>query len=154
VAAGDEYNEALAGVEVVESDRDILDRLFTMLDRTGEERINHRELIVGVTPFISATTAAKLQFAFEMFDLEDLGKLKHADVRFVLLTLNTVASYFGDPVLRADQVEEVVDEAVAQLDPDKTGYVGIAALCPFVARHQLTMEFLEGSGSARYGHQP
>ena len=37
--------------EITQSDRAILDRIFVMLDRTGEDRINHKEFIVGIVPF-------------------------------------------------------------------------------------------------------
>ena len=50
-------------------------RLFVMLDRTGEERVNHVELLVGLTPLISATTSAKIEFALEIFDNEDSGRI-------------------------------------------------------------------------------
>mmetsp|Transcript_6203 Transcript_6203/g.8726 ORF Transcript_6203/g.8726 Transcript_6203/m.8726 type:complete len:205 (-) Transcript_6203:199-813(-) len=154
--ARDEYYEGLNSVDLVESDRDILDRLFIMLDRTGEERVNYKELIVGITPLISATTAAKLLFAFAMFDDEDAGRLKYNEARFVLLTLNAVSSYFGDPVLRTDQIDELLDEATHALeDPAEksSGYIASADLCSFVTAHPLMTEFLEGRGSARYGNQ-
>ena len=46
----EEFAEALSGLEITQSDRDILDRIFVMLDRTGEDRINHKEFIVGIVP--------------------------------------------------------------------------------------------------------
>ena len=36
--------EALEGIGIVESDNEILDRLFIMLDKTGDQQINFREV--------------------------------------------------------------------------------------------------------------
>lgn len=46
----DEFAEALEGVGIVESDSEILDRLFIMLDKTGDQQINFREFICGIAP--------------------------------------------------------------------------------------------------------
>jgi len=154
VVTREEFDEGLGGVDLVDSDKEIFDRLFVMLDRTGEERVNLKEFIVGVVPLITSTTAGKLKFALDMFDVGDFGKLKYADARFVLATLNAVASYFGDPVLRSDQIDELVDEAVLAVDPKKTGHFTIDDITTFVARHPLMTDFLEAKGSARYGNFP
>mmetsp|Transcript_11020 Transcript_11020/g.33042 ORF Transcript_11020/g.33042 Transcript_11020/m.33042 type:complete len:199 (-) Transcript_11020:157-753(-) len=147
----DEFDEALATIQdLADADRQILDRLFIMLDRTGEERVNLLEFAVGIVPLITASTADKLEFALELYDAST-----YVDARFVLTTLNAVASYFGDPVLRADQLEELVDEAALALDPEKRGdFSSHADLAAFVARHPLMTDFLEGKGPARYGSQP
>ncbi|KAJ8598659.1 hypothetical protein CTAYLR_003061 [Chrysophaeum taylorii] len=151
--AKDDYNAALATIDLIDSDRDILDRIFVMFDRTGEDRVNYKEFSVSLVPFITATTAAKLEFAFDTYDLEAIGKLKYNDVRFVLTTLNSIASYFGDPVLRAAQIDDIIDDAADAIDPTKSGVFPIPDLTTFVARHRLAIDFIEGKGTARYADQ-
>ena len=48
-----EFREALESVGVTESDTEILDRLFTMFDKTGDDQVNVREFVVGVCPLIT-----------------------------------------------------------------------------------------------------
>ena len=48
IVTKEEFHEAFQGVDVSQSDRDVFDRLFVMLDRTGEDRINHKEFMMGV----------------------------------------------------------------------------------------------------------
>ena len=110
IVTKEEFHEAFQGVDVSQSDRDVFDRLFVMLDRTGEDRINHKEFMMGVCPFISGTTLAVLQLAFELYE-DASDNIKYSDLRFILMTINTVASYFGDPVMRTDQVDELVTGA-------------------------------------------
>ncbi|KAJ1452105.1 hypothetical protein M885DRAFT_445542 [Pelagophyceae sp. CCMP2097] len=150
----EEFTEAVDAVDVSESDREILERLFVMLDKTGEDRINHKELVVGITPFISASTAVKLEFAFEMFDADGAGKLKHADFRFVVMTLNAVASYFGDPCMQTERIDAFVDEAARHLDADTTGFLAILGLGAWCAEQPITLDFIEGRGTSKYGNKP
>ena len=48
-----EFREALESVGVTESDTEILDRLFTMFDKTGDDQVNFREFVVGISPLIT-----------------------------------------------------------------------------------------------------
>ena len=150
VISRDDFVEGLDTVELVESDREILDRLFVMLDRRGEERVNMKEFVVALVPLVTGPTSAKLDFALEIYDFENFGKLDIASSTIVLATLNSVASFFGDPVLRADQIDEVIDGAARALDPDESGFLPRTGLATFVAKHSLMVDFLEAKGSARY----
>ena len=108
---------------------------------------------MGVCPFISGTTLAVLQLAFELYE-DASDNIKYSDLRFILMTINTVASYFGDPVMRTDQVDELVDAAAEKLDlPPKSGTLVMADLAPFVAGHDLVTDFIEGRGTSRYGNK-
>lgn len=150
----EEFAEALNGLEISQSDRDILDRIFVMLDRTGEDRINHREFIVGIVPFALGKTEELIQMAFELFDSAS-DRITPQDLRFILMTLNTVASYFGDPVMTVAQVDKTVDDACEKLDPppDKKNELLMADTSAYVADHEFVHEFVEGKGTSRYGNK-
>lgn len=149
----EEFGEALTGVDVAQSDRDILDRLFVMLDRTGEDRISHREFVIGICPFAQGSTLSVVQLALELYD-DSADRIKYSELRFVLMTFNTVASYFGDPVMRVDEVDKLVDNAAEHLDlPPKTGTLVVEDLAPYVAAHELVRDFCEGKGTSRYGNK-
>ena len=150
----EEFGEALNGLEITQSDRDILDRIFVMLDRTGEDRINHKEFIVGIVPFALGKTEELIQMAFELYTNNASDRVTPMDLRFILMTLNTVASYFGDPVMTVAQVDKVVDDAADKLDPPpKSGELLMAELSPYVADHEFVHEFVEGKGTSRYGNK-
>ena len=201
----EEFAEALNGLEISQSERDILDRIFVMLDRTGEDRINHKEFIVGVcveikfqaphaidatlspslclldgvevhkglhnssqdnlthwlistqvgvVPFALGKTEELIPLAFELFDSAS-ARITPQDLRFILMTLNTVASYFGDPVMTVAQVDKTVDDACEKLDPppDKKNELLMADTSAYVADHEFVHEFVEGKGASRYGNK-
>jgi len=47
----------------------VLDRLFTMFDKTGDDAIYYREFISGIAPLISADVKEKVNFALQVFTL-------------------------------------------------------------------------------------
>ena len=46
--------------ESVLTDVEILDRIFTMLDKTGDDLINFKEFAVGVAPLVNGDATDKL----------------------------------------------------------------------------------------------
>lgn len=88
-----EFTEAMNTVGINQNDADILDRLFTMYDKTGDDMINYREFIVGIAPLISGTPVEKLEFACRLYDLEGNGTTKSNEMVTILSNINRVASY-------------------------------------------------------------
>lgn len=54
------YREALELVGIMESDTEILDRLFSMFDKTGNDQINYKEFVGGLAPLCHGTVEEKL----------------------------------------------------------------------------------------------
>ncbi|CAM9646175.1 unnamed protein product, partial [Sphacelaria rigidula] len=88
----------------MESDTEILDRLFSMFDKTGNDQINYKEFVAGLAPLCHGTVEEKLVFSFELCDMDDTGKIRQEEMEQVLTSINETASYFGDPVLKRSQV--------------------------------------------------
>ena len=56
-------------VGINQNDVDILDRLFTMYDKTGDDIIVYKDFLAGISPLISGTHNDKIEFSFRMLDL-------------------------------------------------------------------------------------
>ena len=116
----DDFTRAVSEIGVNETDSEILDRLFTMFDKMGDGQINWREFVVGVSPLAQGDVslvlpprappdrtyrerrpqvAQKLETAFELYDVDETGRVKPAEMSFVLNAMNNVASWFGDPAM-------------------------------------------------------
>jgi Ca2+-binding EF-hand superfamily protein len=87
-----EFAEALHVIGINQNDSDILDKLFTMFDKTGDDVINYRDFIVGIAPLISGTPNDKLDFAFRLYDLDGNGLIRANEMINVLSNINRVAS--------------------------------------------------------------
>lgn len=56
--------EALELAGIMESDTEILDRLFSMFDKTGNDQINYKEFVAGLAPLCHGTVEEKLVCEF------------------------------------------------------------------------------------------
>ncbi|TYZ68179.1 hypothetical protein PybrP1_000982 [[Pythium] brassicae (nom. inval.)] len=111
-----QFLEALESTDFFSSDVAIFERMFTLLDRTGDEVIFAHEFLIGVCALLRGDLAAKLQVAFELLHEESSQPISKDDVVFVLHTMNQTATYFGDPVVMRRTVLSVVDDVFALRD--------------------------------------
>lgn len=149
-----EFGEALGIVGINQNDADILDRLFTMYDKTGDDSISWRDFIVGIAPLISGSHLDKIDFAMRLYDIEGTSYLRANEMVNVLSNMNRVASYFGDPVMTEEQVTTVI---VDVLDMAGGSADGLAASLHYseyvkiIAEHPIVNTFISGGGSVQYG---
>ncbi|KAH8048402.1 Ca2-binding protein [Aureococcus anophagefferens] len=85
-----------------------------MFDKMGDGQINYREFVVGVSPLARGDVPQKLQFAFELYDVDETGHVKAAEMCFVLNAMNNVASWFGDPAMQPDEIDTCVEDVFKQ----------------------------------------
>lgn len=150
--AKDEFQEALEGCGITEADNEILDRLFIMLDKTGDQQINYREFLCGIAPLITGDVKEKLNFAFELYDVDGAGVVKKAEMTFVMRSMNDVSSYFGDPVMSQDQIQVLVDEIYEKFDDEENPQgLNYKDFMNAVIQHPVLVSFVKGEGPVRYG---
>jgi len=149
-----EFSEALTIVGINQNDADILDRLFTMYDKTGDDQITYKDFIVGIAPLISGTHVEKIDYSFRLFDTDGTGYLRGTEMLNVLSQMNRVASYFGDPVMAEEQianvVEDVLDMAGGSTDGMATS-LHYAEYVKIIADHPMVNTFITGGGTVQYG---
>ena len=145
----DEFTRGLDEISVAEADAEILERLFTMFDKMGDGQINYREFVVGVSPLARGDVPQKLQFAFELYDVDETGHVKAAEMCFVLNAMNNVASWFGDPAMQPDEIDTCVEDVFKQAG----GAISIAYTenISSIAEHAVVRQFLAGSGTVVFG---
>lgn len=141
-------------VGINQNDADILDRLFTMYDKTGDDTISYKEFIVGIAPLISGTHVEKIDFAFRLYDIEGTAYMKASDMVGVLSNMNRVASYFGDPVMTEDQISSVLVDVVDMAGGNSEGLnmsLHYSEYVKIIADHPVVNTFITGGGTVSYG---
>jgi len=146
-----EMQEALSVAGIVDTDKEVLDRLFTMFDRTGDDQVYFREFISGFAALITSDVKEKLHFAFQMYDLEGLGNLAKEDILKVLSSINRTASYFGDACLTEEQVVQLVEDVFQQPGGKSSNLLYYQDFLAPVMEHAHLNTFISGKGPARYG---
>ncbi|KAG6614312.1 uncharacterized protein IUM83_14473 [Phytophthora cinnamomi] len=113
----DEFEESLNTVNFVASDRAISDRLFTLMDRTGDERILATQFLIGASVLLRGPLDVKLQAALQFASDADSspgfeGGLSVDALTFAMRTIAAVASFFGDPLVPASDINRVVEDLI------------------------------------------
>ncbi|EEY60854.1 uncharacterized protein PITG_13603 [Phytophthora infestans T30-4] len=111
----EEFEEALNSVGFAAADRAIFDRLFTLLDRTGDDRIFAIQFLIGTSALLRGSLDVKLQAALQFASDADKSSgleegLSPEGLNFALTTLASIAGFFGDPPVAAHDVRRVVDD--------------------------------------------
>jgi len=152
----EKFLDAMQDMEVaMDPDYQILEKLFILWDRNGAGWIDPLEFLAGFAPLASVMDPqTKLEFALEVYDQYQSGRIESKDLVTVLGAINTTASYLGDAVLQKNQITAIVhelykDERMLALDDgDGIAYSGKVHK---ITKHPFAAEFSSGAGSARYG---
>mmetsp|Transcript_14792 Transcript_14792/g.21138 ORF Transcript_14792/g.21138 Transcript_14792/m.21138 type:complete len:225 (+) Transcript_14792:390-1064(+) len=105
----EDFRSVLDHLEVDELDRDIFDELFTMWEKTGDHQVHPILFLTSASPLASTMdVSTKLKFAFQMFDINETGRVTYKDMERILGGLNATASYFGDSVVTPQQIDVLV----------------------------------------------
>lgn len=109
-----QFNLALERVRFHESDKEILSRLFTMLDKTGDDVVHYPEFLVALATLVKTDLVSKFELAFDLFDAQKSGEVSKFELVFVLGTMNTTSSYFGDTPLSKKEIQQIVHDQFPQ----------------------------------------
>lgn len=102
-----------------------------------------------------------------LYDVENSGYLRAADMSRVLCQMNRVASYFGDPVMTEEQINSLVNDVLGNAGSNSTASAseGLAAAglggvqisyadyVRGIAEHQTVVTFINGGGTTYYGQK-
>ncbi|RLN96728.1 hypothetical protein BBJ28_00015891 [Nothophytophthora sp. Chile5] len=130
----DEFDEALDSAQFAASDRAIFDRLFTLLDRTGDDRILASEFLVAASLLLRGSLHVKLQAALDFASGSD-GQLSPKTLTFTLTTLAAIAGFFGDPAVSSVDVSRVVSDVTADPSLAREDLVTRIATHPVVTQY-------------------
>ncbi|CAM9522191.1 unnamed protein product, partial [Discosporangium mesarthrocarpum] len=90
--------------------------------------------------------------AFELYDVDGTGKIKADEMEALLCSINETASYFGDPVMKREEVKTLVDDIFLKHSADTGGgYLDYNNFLLAVVEHPVIVQFVAGEGTMRYG---
>ena len=119
-----------------------------MLDEHGENSVDFRRILVGISLLTSGTITDILTLAFELFDDENSKTIFRGDLSLMMNPMNTCASYFGDPVMTNVEIESVVRDCMGDIR-----FIDYTHLVPLLIDHEVIRAFVSGKGNVRYANQ-
>lgn len=119
-----------------------------MLDEHGDNLVDFRRVLIGMSLITSGTVTDILTLAFDLFDDEESKIIFRGDLSLMMHTMNTCASYFGDPVMTDVEIASIVSDSMG--DARSKDY---DQLVPQLIDHAVIRAFVSGKGNVRYVNQ-
>lgn len=133
------------------ADLDIFSKLFVLFD-TGDDTVNYKDYWAGLAGCIlSLNITDRLKFVFSIFDTEGTNQVIKVNLKRALVAINSVASYFGDPVLTLKDLDQVTVDTFEAITGGTSKFMPIDALVEQLQKHSLVQVFLLGEGKVRFG---
>eukprot|EP00567_Pseudictyota_dubia_P009846 CAMPEP_0197452212 /NCGR_PEP_ID=MMETSP1175-20131217/31476_1 /TAXON_ID=1003142 /ORGANISM="Triceratium dubium, Strain CCMP147" /LENGTH=194 /DNA_ID=CAMNT_0042985163 /DNA_START=177 /DNA_END=758 /DNA_ORIENTATION=- len=148
-----DFHKAMSEARVPKPDREILDGLFTMWDKVGDDRTDTMLFITGISPLASILDIeTKLRFAFKVYDVDRSGVLTPGDMESIFAAINATASYLGDAVMTSQQIEIVVEDVFKSPTSAMTkDTIVFDDHIDEIASHPMIVQFASCGGQMRYG---
>ena len=133
-----------------EPDLEILDKLFTMFDVAGENVVNYKDFLGGCSVLVTGSVSDKLKLCFAIYDSNLTRMITRTELKRALCSINSAASFFGDPVVKDDEITNLIIDLFQKSNtPSSTlrydDYLGM------IGDHPTTVKFLMGQGTVRFG---
>jgi Ca2+-binding EF-hand superfamily protein len=126
---------------------DVFDHLYTMWDTKGSGEISLLLFLAGISPLVGTMNVlSKLQFAFELFDVQRTGRIKIDDALSILGGINATASYFGDAVITPQSIEIVIEDIFQGQNE-----IFFVQHLEEISKHPAVVQFSLAAGTMRYG---
>lgn len=104
--------QLFAAIEVVgfhESDREIMDKLFTLHDPSGDGMIDFRIYVTGLNIIGRGQMAEKFIGSVQVYDYDEKGVVSAEELTAVLRALNMTLDFFGDKKMESRIITQLVD---------------------------------------------
>ena len=144
--------ESIAKIGLNYPDTEILDKLFTMFDDSGENCVIYTDYLAACSILTTSSHSDKLALALEIYDKNNIGTITRGDVRKCLQALNLATSYFGDPVIEDDEIIQMLNDCYSKSN-SPISQVKYAELLPFIIESQVFFKYICGLGTKRYVKQ-
>jgi Ca2+-binding EF-hand superfamily protein len=149
----DEIHSALKHVDKFQPpDSELFIQLFTLFDEDGHNEINYKSYICGSSVcLISSPIKDKLKFVLSIYDNDKKSACMRGDLRRVLQSINITASYFGDPVLLPNEIENIVQDTFKTITNTTAYGISHDECIDYLITHDLVKKFIQGEGQVRFG---
>jgi hypothetical protein len=170
------FEHALELSAIAPHDRIVLERLFTIMDRSGDDVVNSLELLIAMALLVRGPFNAKLECTCSPYltwrsrpilnkctaavavdclvqHLHD-KPLTPAHLVFLVSTMTTVANCFGDPLLPLPVLEAIADDVFEELSglsgaaPECDSSPAVSVAVQALAAHPFMQEYISQDKSA------
>jgi len=131
-------------------DLELLDKVFTMYDVTGDGNVNYKDYLAALSILTTGSAKEKLHLAMKLFDSKRTGTITRTELRRLLMSINNVASYFGDPVVKDSEIGSMVSD-IFRMQASSASSIKYEDFFDAIYDHVTCHIFLSGRGTQKFG---
>jgi Kv channel-interacting protein len=136
----------LAACEIVgvhESDVEIVDKIFTLFDATGNDLVGYRKFVASFAMLIRGTMADKLQFAFQLYDIDMKRTINEQHMNVLLGAVSDCLDFFGDMKLPSRRIAILVENIFQESDKNADGEIDLAEGFLPLTSHPIVNDYMD-----------
>ena len=136
----------MAASEIVglhETDMEIVDKLFTLSDATGEDRVFYQKFVASFAMLLRGSMADRLSFAMQLYDQDMKRTIGQEDLVQLLGALASCLDFFGDMKLPSRRITMLVENIFEESDKNADNEIDyVEALVPLTT-HPIISDFMD-----------
>ena len=134
----------LAGLEILgthETDQEILDKMFTLYDETGDEIVPYKEFCCGASVLTRGNVNDKISFAFQLWDYEGKGSISQKDcIKCLKLLIRLWISWRQD--IDKQQISHMVENIYSEAELNADNSLDYVEYVSAICNHPTLVNFL------------
>jgi len=115
----------------------LMDRVFKVFDEDNDSNINMKEWVCGFSKFLRGTTKEKMDFCFNVYDLNGNGYILREEIHHMLKDCMVKSSTEEDA---EENVKELVEIVIKKMDFDHDGKLSPLDYTTAVSKENLLLQ--------------
>ncbi|XP_055341221.1 hippocalcin-like protein 4 isoform X2 [Paramacrobiotus metropolitanus] len=100
--------------------------VFSTFDQDEDGHVTFDQFIIGMSLLARGTLTQKLQWVFNLYDLNGTGKVSRANMKEILMAMHLMLGSHSQPCIDEQSINTQIDQIFAKLDLDADGSITFA----------------------------
>lgn len=133
----DTFMIILDEIGICQSDKDIFDDIFRILDTRNRNIINMRDFVLSIAPLVCNSIKKLLEFSISLIDREKTLLINKPNLLLIFKLINQTCRYVGDKGMQSDIIHDLINSTYTTaglIDGDiyYPNYIEYIALHPII----------------------
>ncbi|KND03474.1 uncharacterized protein SPPG_00957 [Spizellomyces punctatus DAOM BR117] len=116
-----------------------LERLFNAFDLDGNERIDFREFIQGLSVFMKGTPEEKMELSFRLYDMDKSGSIEPREL--IKIMSQMYSAFYNED--QSQKIKELVHQIFEDLDINGDGSLSLKEYKLMALKEPMMIDFIE-----------
>ncbi|KAI9096606.1 hypothetical protein DFS34DRAFT_650699 [Phlyctochytrium arcticum] len=116
-----------------------LERLFNAFDLDGNQRIDFKEFIKGLSTFMKGTPEEKMELSFRLYDIDKSGSIEPKEL--IKIMGQMYSAFYNED--QSQKIKELVNQIFDDLDINGDGSLSLKEYKLMALKEPMMIDFIE-----------